>query len=350
MAKPNSGALVNLSSPSPGVAIVTLNLPEVRNAMTAALTQAWVATMDEAGGRPGPARPRGHRQRPGVLLRSRPVLARPGQHGREHARPPAREDAAVLPGLARAPRYLSIPVIAAVNGPGRRRRPVPGPGLRPAVRRARGHLQRAVHRARHARRHGGELAAAGGDRTATGPRDALHGPGRQRRRGPPVGADQWRGRQRARPAVDVAAGIAAAAPIAARLTKAGLAQAAGGGFEAALQWEALAQPVTMSTADIHEGIRARRERRAPTFEGGKPASAGPGYQVRTTLPRRSRVAAARWRSAGRRSRRALRTPGTAPCAGRPAVASGPAPRGCPAPRAERRGATCRSSCAPPCAR
>ena len=40
-----------------------------------------------------------------------------------------------------------------------------------------------------------------------------------------------------------------------------------GGFEVALQWEALAQPVTMATADIHEGIRARREHRPPAFEG-----------------------------------------------------------------------------------
>ena len=92
-------------------------------------------------------------------------------------------------------------------------------------------------------------------------------------------------------AIEVAAGIAAAAPIAVRLTKAGLAQAAGGGFEAALQWEALAQPVTMSTADIHEGIRARRERRSPTFE--RPlASRATGARRLTRsgrpLPRRSR--------------------------------------------------------------
>ena len=35
----------------------------------------------------------------------------------------------------------------------------------------------------------------------------------------------------------------------------------------ALQWEALAQPVTMATADIHKGIKARREHTTPTFEG-----------------------------------------------------------------------------------
>jgi enoyl-CoA hydratase/carnithine racemase len=51
------------------------------------------------------------------------------------------------------------------------------------------------------------------------------------------------------------------------LTKAGLAQGSRGGFEVALQWEALAQPVTMATADIHEGIRARREHRPAAFEG-----------------------------------------------------------------------------------
>jgi enoyl-CoA hydratase len=46
-----------------------------------------------------------------------------------------------------------------------------------------------------------------------------------------------------------------------------LAQGSRGGFEVALQWEALAQPVTMAAADIHEGIRALREHRPPAFEG-----------------------------------------------------------------------------------
>jgi enoyl-CoA hydratase len=64
----------------------------------------------------------------------------------------------------------------------------------------------------------------------------------------------------------VAEQIAQAAPIATRLTKVGLEQAAHG-LEASLQWEALAQPVTMATEDLHEGIQAQRERRPARFEG-----------------------------------------------------------------------------------
>ena len=38
-------------------------------------------------------------------------------------------------------------------------------------------------------------------------------------------------------------------------------------FEAAVQWEALAQPITLATADLQEGIAAAREKRAPRFTG-----------------------------------------------------------------------------------
>lgn len=60
--------------------------------------------------------------------------------------------------------------------------------------------------------------------------------------------------------------IAATAPIASRLTKVAL---AGGhaDFETALQWEALAQPITLATADLQEGIAAARAKRAPQFRG-----------------------------------------------------------------------------------
>ena len=67
--------------------------------------------------------------------------------------------------------------------------------------------------------------------------------------------------------LDVARGIAASAPIAVRLTKAALAYAGHHSIEAALDWEGLAQPVTMASADLREGLAAQAERRAPRFTG-----------------------------------------------------------------------------------
>jgi enoyl-CoA hydratase len=65
----------------------------------------------------------------------------------------------------------------------------------------------------------------------------------------------------------VADGIAATAPIASRYTTVAM---RGGGhrdLEAAIQWEALAQPVTLATADLQEGVLAAREKRSPRFRG-----------------------------------------------------------------------------------
>jgi len=67
--------------------------------------------------------------------------------------------------------------------------------------------------------------------------------------------------------LETAAGIAATAPIASRLTKLALLDGGHADVETCLQWEALAQPVTLATADLQEGIRAAKEKRAPVFTG-----------------------------------------------------------------------------------
>lgn len=66
--------------------------------------------------------------------------------------------------------------------------------------------------------------------------------------------------------LETAAGVAATAPVASRLTKTALARGHAS-LEACLDWEALAQPVTLATADLQEGIRAAQEKRAPRFTG-----------------------------------------------------------------------------------
>jgi len=61
--------------------------------------------------------------------------------------------------------------------------------------------------------------------------------------------------------------VAAAAPVATRLTKLALAGGGHADVETALRWEALAQAVTMAGADLQEGLAAQRERRSPRFPG-----------------------------------------------------------------------------------
>ena len=68
-------------------------------------------------------------------------------------------------------------------------------------------------------------------------------------------------------ALAVAASVAATAPVATRLTKVALQGGGHADVEAALQWEALAQPITLATADLQEGLRAAREKRSPRFTG-----------------------------------------------------------------------------------
>lgn len=68
-------------------------------------------------------------------------------------------------------------------------------------------------------------------------------------------------------AIAAAERIAAAAPVATRLTLQALRDGGHATFDDALQWEALAQAVTLATEDLHEGIAAAAAKRAPTFHG-----------------------------------------------------------------------------------
>lgn len=68
-------------------------------------------------------------------------------------------------------------------------------------------------------------------------------------------------------ALSLAGTIASRAPVATRLTAVALRGGGHAEHEAALQWEALAQAVTLATDDLQEGLAAQRERRAPVFRG-----------------------------------------------------------------------------------
>ncbi|QZY30103.1 enoyl-CoA hydratase/isomerase family protein [Nocardioides coralli] len=61
--------------------------------------------------------------------------------------------------------------------------------------------------------------------------------------------------------------VAATAPVASRLTTLALRDGGHADLETCLQWEALAQPVTLATEDLQEGIAAAREKRPPRFTG-----------------------------------------------------------------------------------
>ena len=68
-------------------------------------------------------------------------------------------------------------------------------------------------------------------------------------------------------ALAAAGRIAAAAPVATRLTLQTLRSGGHADHETALQWEALAQATTLATEDVHEGIAAAAARRTPSFRG-----------------------------------------------------------------------------------
>ncbi|MEU9269088.1 enoyl-CoA hydratase/isomerase family protein [Streptomyces sp. NPDC048251] len=256
---------VLVTEAGPGVRLLTLNRPDVRNAMTEELTLAWNTAVDRV------AADRDTRvivvTGAGSSFCSGADLSWLDQGAVEDVTIDRLRDR-MLPFYRSwlRPRELSVPVIAAVNGP------TIGAGVCLALACDLRFASSAalfstpfIHRGTH----GGMGAtwllpeAIGMSRA----REMLY-TGREVHPDEALGWGLVTGvaDDVLQHSLEVAAHISEAGPIALRLTKTGLEQAAAG-LEAAIQWEALAQPVTMTTADLHEGIEAFRQGRKPRFLG-----------------------------------------------------------------------------------
>ncbi len=245
---------------------VTLDNPARRNAMSAPMTASWGALMAEL---------RVDRSvRAVVVTGAGDAFCSGGDTGWIGSEPDAGVDylrERMLPFYRTwlSIRELEVPTIAAVNGP------AIGAGMCLALacdlRYAASAAKLGVPFTRLGM-HAGMAATwllPDDRRPRAGPGDAADRPhpgrdgGGRRRAGQP-GVRPGRARRRGG---RVAASVAACAPIATRLTKVALASGGHADFDAALQWEALAQPITLATADLQEGLAAQRERRRPDFQG-----------------------------------------------------------------------------------
>jgi len=257
---------LRVERPADGVALVTLDLPERRNMMSAAMTASWGRAMSAL------AVDRGVRAV--VVTGVGTAFCSGGDLSWIGGEPGATVDdlrARMLPFYRTwlSVRDLEVPTIAAVNGAAvgaglalalacdlryaaqdaRLGAPFTSLGMHPGM--ASTWLLTEVAGPAVAR----ELLLTG--RMVTGEEAAVMG---LVNRAVPAGEvlDE---------ALRVAVDVAATAPVACRLTKRALAAGGPASFEAALEWEALAQPVTLASQDLQEGLRAQRERRPPRFTG-----------------------------------------------------------------------------------
>ncbi len=257
---------LRVERPSDGVALLTLDNPDQRNAMSAPMTESWVVAVDELRTDPS--------VRVGVVTGQGPAFCSGGDTSWIVSQPDASVDELRTRMIAFYRAWLSIrslevPTVAAVNGA------AIGAGLCLA-------LACDIRYAAASARLGAPFVRLGmhAGMAATwllpeavglaAARDLLL-------TGRTVDADEALRLGLVSRVLDddsfhdevmaTATSIASTAPIASRLTKLGLADGGHASYDAALQWEALAQPVTMATEDLHEGIRAAREKRAPRFRG-----------------------------------------------------------------------------------
>ena len=257
---------LRVERPSAGVVLLTLDNPAMRNAMSDEMTASWVATIEEVAADPA--------VRAVVVTGEGSAFCSGGNTSWIASEPDASVDhlrSRMLP-FYRAwlsIRRLEVPTIAAVNGA------AIGAGLCLA-------LACDIRYAAAGARLGvpfvqlGMHAGMGGTYLlpeAVGPAHArdllLTGRVVDAEEALSLGLvsrviepDSFRAEVLA-----TAGGVAGTAPIASRLTKLALADGGHADLESCLQWEALAQPVTLATADLQEGIRAAREKRRPAFEG-----------------------------------------------------------------------------------
>ena len=257
---------LRLERPRDGVVLLTLDNPDQRNAMSAPMTAAWSDTIDRLAADP--------HARAVVVTGAGTAFCSGGDPrwiaGDPDAPVPTLRDRMI--GFYRAwlsIRSLEVPTVAAVNGP------AVGAGLCLALA---CDLRYAAASARFSAPFLRLGMHAGMGATDTLPnvvgeahaRDLLL-------TGRMIGADEalriglvssvTPDELFLEQVLDAAAEIAATAPIASRLTKVAMRDGGHADFETAIEWEALAQPVTLATEDLQEGVRAARERRPARFRG-----------------------------------------------------------------------------------
>lgn len=257
---------LRVDRPSDGVVLLTLTNPDQRNAMSTAMTETWTATMAELSSDPD--------VRAVVVTGAGTAFCSGGDPKWIASEPdaPVHHLRTRMLGFYRAwlsIRDLEVPTIAAINGP------AVGAGLclalacdiRYAAASARmsvPFVQLGMHAGMGAtytlpnvvgEAHARDLLLTG---RMVGAEEAL-------RMGmvSSVTPDE----QFLDTVLETAAGVAATAPIASRLTKVALRDGGHADFDTAIDWEALAQPATLATEDLQEGVRAAKERRRPVFRG-----------------------------------------------------------------------------------
>lgn len=263
-ANSSSEVLVRVERPEPAIALVTLDDPRRRNAMTTPMTEQWGAAM---------AALRTDRDlRCVVITGAGPAFCAGGDLGWIGADPQAsvvalRERMLPFYRTWLSLRDLEVPTIAAVNGP------AVGAGaalvLACDVRYAGPSASFSVPFTRLGMHPGMGITYLLPTAIGVPAARELLFTGRH------IDADEMARLGVVTEVVDdvvahsleAARAVAACAPLATRLTKAALDAGVPGDLDAALHWEAVAQPATLATHDLQEGLAAARERRDPSFRG-----------------------------------------------------------------------------------